>query len=54
MVGFDEMHCERPDGTRTELSTRLVERASTAPPPEHGPEEDAEFDEQGRPDLAED
>ncbi|MEU1009941.1 substrate-binding domain-containing protein [Streptomyces sp. NPDC005890] len=27
------MHGERPEGTRTELSTRLVERASTAPPP---------------------
>lgn len=24
---------ERPEGTRTELSTRLVRRASTAPPP---------------------
>ncbi|MEU6551215.1 substrate-binding domain-containing protein [Streptomyces sp. NPDC046915] len=27
------MHGERPEGTRTELSTRLVRRASTAPPP---------------------
>ncbi|MET9131814.1 LacI family DNA-binding transcriptional regulator [Streptomyces antibioticus] len=27
------MDGERPEGTRTELSTRLVERASTAPPP---------------------
>ncbi|MEU9451300.1 substrate-binding domain-containing protein [Streptomyces sp. NPDC048277] len=27
------MHGDRPEGTRTELSTRLVERASTAPPP---------------------
>ncbi|MEV4336706.1 LacI family DNA-binding transcriptional regulator [Streptomyces sp. NPDC049590] len=26
-------HGERPEGTRTELSTRLVRRASTAPPP---------------------
>ncbi|MET8942648.1 substrate-binding domain-containing protein [Streptomyces sp. NPDC004542] len=26
------MHGERPEGTRTELSTRLVRRASTAPP----------------------
>ncbi|GAA2196246.1 LacI family DNA-binding transcriptional regulator [Streptomyces bangladeshensis] len=26
------MHGERPEGTRTELSTRLVQRASTAPP----------------------
>ncbi|MEU2332508.1 substrate-binding domain-containing protein [Streptomyces sp. NPDC013172] len=27
------MHGDRPEGTRTELSTRLVERASTAAPP---------------------
>jgi DNA-binding LacI/PurR family transcriptional regulator len=27
------MHGERPEGTRTELSTRLVHRASTAAPP---------------------
>ncbi|MFI6208502.1 LacI family DNA-binding transcriptional regulator [Streptomyces sp. NPDC051041] len=27
------MDGDRPEGTRTELSTRLVERASTAPPP---------------------
>jgi DNA-binding LacI/PurR family transcriptional regulator len=26
------MDGERPEGTRTELSTRLVQRASTAPP----------------------
>ncbi|MFJ4326169.1 LacI family DNA-binding transcriptional regulator [Streptomyces tricolor] len=31
------MHGERPEGTRTELSTRLVQRASTAPPPAPGP-----------------
>lgn len=27
------MHGEHPEGTRTELSTRLVQRASTARPP---------------------
>ncbi|MER6732322.1 LacI family DNA-binding transcriptional regulator [Streptomyces puniciscabiei] len=31
------MHGERPEGTRTELSTRLVPRASTAVPPEERP-----------------
>ncbi|GAB7105217.1 LacI family DNA-binding transcriptional regulator [Streptomyces phaeofaciens JCM 4814] len=31
------MDGERPEGTRTELSTRLVERSSTAPPPLSGP-----------------
>ncbi|MFI2432839.1 LacI family DNA-binding transcriptional regulator [Streptomyces sp. NPDC018693] len=30
------MDGEHPEGTRTELSTRLVERSSTAPPPPHG------------------
>jgi DNA-binding LacI/PurR family transcriptional regulator len=31
------MHGERPEGTRTELSTRLVARASTAAPPGERP-----------------
>ncbi|MFI2207321.1 LacI family DNA-binding transcriptional regulator [Streptomyces sp. NPDC020192] len=31
------MHGERPEGTRTELSTRLVPRASTAAPPANRP-----------------
>ncbi|CAL9290218.1 hypothetical protein SUDANB180_05881 [Streptomyces sp. enrichment culture] len=30
-------HGERPEGTRTEPSTRLVRRANTAPPPQAGP-----------------
>jgi DNA-binding LacI/PurR family transcriptional regulator len=30
------MEGDHPESTRTELSTRLVERASTAPPPGTG------------------